>query len=182
MTDNPIGGAVRGLRLVSALYGILMILLGIAALAAPVISTLATVFVIGICLVAGGLVGLFATFSEREGSARWLNALWSLLALGLGVWMIAQPGVGAVSLTLLLGAVLAARGVTGLMLALDGRFGSARIWLGLGGLLSLVLGGIVLFNLMELAGLTLGTIVGIDFLVAGVSLTLAAMMGPRAVE
>ncbi len=179
MTSNTAANVGRGLRLVSGLYGILMILFGVAALSAPVISTLATVVVIGFCLIAGGAVGLYVSFTSRQGSAGWVNALWAALALGLGIWMVAQPGVGAVSLTLLLGAVLVARGVTGLMLAFDPIFGSARIWLGLGGVLSLVLGGIVVFNLMDFAGLTLGTIVGIDFLVAGISVLLASMMGPR---
>lgn len=180
MTSNPITDLGRGLRVVSALYGILMILFGIAALAAPVISTLATVMVVGFALIAGGLVGLFASFTERKGWAILLNALWAVLALALGIWMVMKPGVGAVSLTMLLGAVLVARGVTGMLLAFDSSFGQARLWLGLGGLLSLVLGCIVLFNLMEMAGLTLGTIVGIDFLVAGFSLLIAGMMGRRA--
>lgn len=179
MTSNTISRAAGGLRLVSALYGILMILFGIAALSAPVISTMATVVVVGFCLIAGGAVGLYVSVTERRGTAAWVNALWAVLALGLGFWMVTHPLVGAVSLTLLLGAVLVARGVTGLMLAFDPLFGSARIWLGLGGVLSLVLGGIVLFNLMELAGLTLGTIVGLDFLFAGISLLLASMLGPR---
>ena len=182
MTTDPISNVGRGLRLVSGLYGILMILFGLLALAAPVIATVATVIVVGVALAAGGVVALFTAFTENSGSARWINALWGLLALGLGVWMIVQPGVGAASLTLLLGAVLAARGVTGLMLAFDSRYGSARLWLGLGGLLSLVLGGLVLFNLMDMVGWTIGTIVGVDFLVSGASLLIASMMGGRAAE
>jgi uncharacterized membrane protein HdeD (DUF308 family) len=81
---------------------------------------------------------------------------------------------------MLLGAVLAARGITGLVLAFDSSFGSTRLWLGIGGLLSLVLGGMVLFNLMEMVGWTIGTFVGVDFLVTGVTILLASMMGPRA--
>ncbi|MBN8553333.1 MAG: DUF308 domain-containing protein [Caulobacterales bacterium] len=179
MTDT-MQSVGRGLRMVSGFYGILMIILGAAALALPVVTTLATVLVIGICLIAGGAVGLFASFQEKSGNGRWLNVLWSLLAIGLGIWMVAQPGVGAVSLTLLLGAVLVARGITGIMLALDSSFGQARIWLGIGGLLSLILGGMVLFNLMDMVGWTIGTFVGIDFLVTGVTILLASMMGPRA--
>ena len=182
MTTEPISNVGRGLRLVGSFYGILMILFGLLALAAPIITTIATVILVGVALAAGGVVALFTAFTENSGSARWINALWGLLALGLGIWMIAQPGIGAASLTLLLGAVLAARGVTGLMLAFDGRYGSARIWLGLGGLLSLILGGMVLFNLMDMVGWTIGTFVGIDFLVSGVSLLIASMMGGRAVE
>lgn len=104
------------------------------------------------------------------------------MALGLGIWIVAQPGIGAVSLTMLVGAVLVARGITGIVLAFDSRYGSSRFWLGLGGLLSLLLGGLVLFNLMEMAGLTLGTIVGVDFLVTGVSLIIASMMGRRSAD
>ena len=155
----------RGLRMVSAFYGILMIICGMVALAAPVVATLATTVVVGIALIAGGAVGLFASFQERSGNGRWLNVLWSLLAIGLGIWMVAQPGVGAVSLTLLLGAVLAARGVTGLILAFDSSFGSSRM---------------VLFNLMEMVGGTIGIFVGVDFLITGITILLASMMGPRA--
>lgn len=180
MTSDSLESTGKGLRLVSGLYGILMILFGLVALAAPVISTLATVMVVGFALIAGGLVGLYVTFTGSGGSARWLNGLWSVLALGLGIWMVAQPGVGAVSLTLLLGAVLVARGVTGIMLAFDNNFGSSRIWLGIGGLLSLILGCMVLFNLMDMVGWTIGTFVGIDFLVSGVSVLLASLMGRRA--
>lgn len=179
MTDT-VQSVGRGLRMVSGFYGILMIICGVAALAAPVVATLATTLVVGISLIAGGAVGLFASFQEKSGNGRWLNVLWSLLALGLGIWMVAQPGVGAVSLTMLLGAVLAARGITGLVLAFDSSFGSTRLWLGIGGLLSLVLGGMVLFNLMEMVGWTIGTFVGVDFLVTGVTILLASMMGPRA--
>lgn len=179
MTSDPIERVGRGLRLVSGFYGILMIILGIAALALPVFTTLATVLVIGICLIAGGAVGLVASLTEKSGNGRWLNVLWALLALGLGIWMVAQPGVGAVSLTLLLGAVFVVRGVTGIMLALDRQYASARLWLGLGGTLSLILGLIVLFNLLEMAGLTIGTIVGVDFLVTGVTFLLASMMAGR---
>lgn len=180
MTSDSIGNLGKGLRLVSGLYGILMILFGLAALAAPLISTLATVMVVGFALIAGGLVGLYVTFTGSGGSARWVNGLWSVLSLGLGIWMVAQPGVGAVSLTLLLGAVLVARGLTGIVLAFDSSYGSARIWLGIGGVLSLLLGGMVLFNLMDMVGWTLGTIVGVDFLVSGVSLLIASLMGRRA--
>ncbi len=180
MTSDSISEARRSLRIVSGLYGVLMIIFGLLALAAPMISTLATVLVIGCSVTAAGVVGLIATFSERKDSAVWLHGLWSVLAIGLGIWMIARPGVAAVSLTLLLGAVFVARGIASLLFAFQPRFGQARIWLGLSGLLGLVLGCIVLFNLMEMAGLTLGTIVGVDFLFSGVALLLASMMGRRA--
>ncbi len=105
MTDT-VQSVGRGLRMVSGFYGILMIICGVAALAAPVVATLATTLVVGISLIAGGAVGLFASFQEKSGNGRWLNVLWSLLALGLGIWMVAQPGVGAVSLTMLITSIL----------------------------------------------------------------------------
>lgn len=75
MTSDPIEQVGRGLRLVSSLYGVLMIIIGIAALALPVVSTFATVLVIGIVMIAGGIVGLIATFTERKSGGVWLNAL-----------------------------------------------------------------------------------------------------------
>lgn len=181
MTDT-MQSVGRGLRMVSGFYGILMIICGIAALALPVASTLAVVLVVGIALIAGGLIGFFASFSEPSGSGKWLNMLWSVLAFGIGVWMVMHPGIGAVSLTMVVGVMLVVRGATSLFMAFDSNFGSSRIWLGLGGAVGIVLGGIVLFNLMEMSWGLLGTFIGVDFLVSGVTMLLVAMMGRKALS
>jgi Uncharacterized conserved protein len=180
MNDNPIQRAGRSLRMVSGFYGILMIICGIAALALPMVSTLAVVLVVGVSLIAGGIIGFVASFSEKKGAGIWLNILWSILAFGVGVYMVMNPGIGAVSLTMVLGALLVVRGATSLFLAFDKDFGSSRIWLGLGGAIGIVLGFIVLFNLMDMSWGLLGTFVGVDFLVSGITMLLVAMMGRKA--
>lgn len=180
MNDNPIAQVGRGLRMISGFYGILMIILGLVALALPVVSTLAVVLVVGFSLIAGGIVGVVGSFGEPNGGGKWLNILWSLMALGVGIYMVMNPGLGAVSLTMLLGAVMIVRGATSLFLAFDKAFGSSRLWLGLGGAIGIVLGCIVLFNLMEMSLGLLGTFVGVDFLVSGVTMLLVSMMGRKA--
>ncbi|QLQ13967.1 MAG: DUF308 domain-containing protein [Brevundimonas sp.] len=182
MSDNIFERAGRGIRVFSGFYGVLMIILGIAALALPMVSTIAVVLVVGLALFAGGIVGFVASFSEAKGWGILLNILWSLLAMGTGVYILMNPGVGAVSLTMVLGAVLMARGAMSLVLAFDKSFGSSRIWLGIGGAIGILLGGIVLFNLMEMSWGLLGTFVGVDFLVSGVTMMIVAMMGKKALS
>ena len=179
-SDASMQKAGRGLRIVGVVYAVLLILAGLFALAAPVVATLAAAAVAGLMLILGGVVGLLGAASER-GRHLWLQVLWSVLALGVGVWMLVRPGEGALSLTLLLGVVLAARGVASLVLSFDRRFDKARAWLAIGGGVSLVLGLMLLFNLPWIAAVALGTIVGVDFLVSGLTLLIAAIAGRPAV-
>lgn len=179
-SDASVQKAGRGLRIVGVVYAVLLILAGLFALAAPVVATLAAAAVAGLMLILGGVVGLLGAASER-GRHLWLQVLWSVLALGVGVWMLVRPGEGALSLTLLLGVVLAARGVASLVLSFDRRFDKARAWLAIGGGISLVLGLMLLFNLPWIAAVALGTIVGVDFLVSGLTLLIAAIAGRPAV-
>jgi uncharacterized membrane protein HdeD (DUF308 family) len=86
--------------------------------------------------------------------------------------LVGWPVAGAVSLTLVLTAYLAAEGVASMMFAyehrrhLSGRWG----WLFLNGAIDLVLAGIIVWLLPAAALWALGIIIGVDFLFGGASL------------
>lgn len=175
-----VAGASRKLRIVSGLYGALMIFVGCAALAMPLFSTLTAVLIVGISLIAGGVVGLIGAFQDRHSRNAWLTGLWAVLAIVLGGSLIWAPGLGAISLTLALGAILIMRGGGSLGLAFSPALRHARLWLIVGGLVGIALGLVVLFNITEMAGVALGTILGVDFVFYGLTLLVAALAGPKA--
>jgi uncharacterized membrane protein HdeD (DUF308 family) len=97
-------GAQRVLRL-------LLALLDIAAAAVAVIYPGLTagvlVIVIGVWAIVGGFAELFAAFSLGSG---WLG-LTGVLSIAAGIVLVAWPGIGAVSLAIVVGAYLAVYGI-----------------------------------------------------------------------
>ncbi|MEI9915041.1 MAG: HdeD family acid-resistance protein [Methylovirgula sp.] len=82
--------------------GIVLIILGFAAIAVPFIATLTFTIFFGWLLLISGVVGLVSTFSLRPAAGFWWSLLSAILAIAVGFLLIARPGQGAVSLTLLL--------------------------------------------------------------------------------
>jgi uncharacterized membrane protein HdeD (DUF308 family) len=82
--------------------GILFIILGILAIALPVASTIATELFIGWLLLIGGIFQLYRAFKSLKHSEFYMTLLSGLLNIALGVLFIIYPGIGIVTLTLLL--------------------------------------------------------------------------------
>src|SRR5690348_9357728 len=99
------------------IYGVVLALLGILAIAAPMVATLATSIFIGWLLIAVAALGLYAEFSAgKDAPGFWWNLITSLLYLVAGIVLLANPVTGAVSLTIVLAAYLLAGGVAKLVL------------------------------------------------------------------
>lgn len=170
------------LRLTSGLYAVLLILVGLFALAAPIVSTLAMATVIGVAFALAGAFAIYAAFTDRRRTGALLVGLWGLVAFLVGLWIAFNPVDGAFSLTVVIGAVLVARGITTIAMAFDSASRPIRLWLALSGLISLALGGLLLANISWAASMTLGTIVGVDLLFSGIMILTAALIGPRAID
>ena len=87
-----------------------------------------------------------------------------------GLLMVARPGVGLATLTLMLGAYLLVDGIFGAVLAFHVRPENGWGWMLFGAVMSVLLGFLLLRD-WPLTGLwAIGTLVGINMLFAGFSL------------
>jgi uncharacterized membrane protein HdeD (DUF308 family) len=152
--------------------GIVLVLLGFAAIVLPVVATLAFTLVIGwLFLIAGG-VGLVTTFWMRNAPGFWWALLSAAIALAAGVVLILWPISGTLSLTLVLIAFFVVEGIATLMYAfehkaqLSGRWG----WMLASGIVDLVLAGIIFAGLPGTAAWALGLLVGINMLFGGTAM------------
>jgi uncharacterized membrane protein HdeD (DUF308 family) len=152
--------------------GIVLVLLGFAAIVLPVVATLAFTLVIGwLFLIAGG-VGLVTTFWMRNAPGFWWALLSAAIALAAGVVLILWPISGTLSLTLVLIAFFAVEGIATLMYAfehkaqLSGRWG----WMLASGVVDLILAGIIFAGLPGTAAWALGLLVGINMLFGGTAM------------
>jgi uncharacterized membrane protein HdeD (DUF308 family) len=152
--------------------GILLVVLGLLAVAVPVIAGLTVAIVFGWLFLISGIVGLFTTFAMRHAPGFWWSLLSAVLGIVAGGWLLAQPGLGLVSLTYLLIAFFIIEGVATIMFALDhrralsGRWG----WMLVSGIVDLFLAAIILAGLPGAVAWALGLIVGINMLFGGASM------------
>jgi uncharacterized membrane protein HdeD (DUF308 family) len=152
--------------------GILLVLLGFAAIVVPVVATLAFTLVIGWLFLISGGVGLVTTFWMRSAPGFWWALLSAVIALAAGVILILRPISGTLSLTLVLIAFFVVEGIATLMYAfehkaqLSGRWG----WMLASGIVDLILAGIIFAGLPGTAAWALGLLVGINMLFGGTAM------------
>ena len=152
--------------------GIILLVLGAAAIIVPVIATLAFTLFIGWRFLISGVVGLITTFWMRNAPGFWWSLLSGVVGIAAGIVLILWPISGTVSLTLLLIAFFLVEGIVTLMYAfehraqLSGRWG----WMLASGIVDLILAGIIFAGLPETATWALGLLVGINLLFGGVAM------------
>jgi uncharacterized membrane protein HdeD (DUF308 family) len=150
--------------------GIALVVLGVLGIALPSIFTVAVDSLIGALLLVGGVVHGAHAFQVR----RWTGALPRLLVAALyliaGIIILVRPLTGALALTLTLSAFLLAIGVSRILLARDLRPLTGWGWTLASGILSVLLGGLLLFGWPMTALWAIGLYVGVDLLVAGWSM------------
>src|SRR6201989_1194911 len=98
--------------------GIILVLLGIAAIAVPVVAGLATTIFLGFMFLMAGIVGLVSTVSGRGLPGFWWALVSAIVALIAGSILLYKPVLGMVSLTYVLIAYFIVDGILTIVLAL----------------------------------------------------------------
>jgi uncharacterized membrane protein HdeD (DUF308 family) len=142
---------------------------GFIALGSVVFATVATVFVVGIMMIISGVAEVINAFQLKSWGKFLLWVLLGLLYIFAGFVTFENPLLAAALLTLMLGFALVASGIMRLILAFTMRQGTPWLWVVLSGLITFVLGAIILVH-WPVSGLyILGIFLGIDLVFAGVS-------------
>jgi uncharacterized membrane protein HdeD (DUF308 family) len=157
--------------------GIVLVILGVAAIIVPPIATLAITIFLGYLFLISGIIGLVTTIWMRNAPGFW----WSLLSAALGIvaggLLLGWPVSGIVSLTLVLIVFFVIEGVATIMFALDhkrelsGRWG----WMLASGIVDLILAGLILVGLPGTAAWAIGLLVGINMIFGGTALIAMAL-------
>ena len=157
--------------------GIVLVILGLAAVMLPLIATIAVALVVGWIFLLSGVIGLLATFRMRKAP----GFLWSLysgvLGIAAGFVLLRWPLGGAFSLTVILTVFLVLEGVVSIMFALDHRREFSGRWgiMLVSGVVDLVLAGIIAAGLPGTAAWAIGLLVGINMIFGGSALVAMAL-------
>ncbi len=175
--NGPIKSALHDHWKLFLAEGIVLLVLGSAAIIVPAAASLAMAVVLGWIFVVGGFVGLVTTLVGHRAPGSWWSLLSALVALAAGAALIGWPVSGVISLTFVLTAFLIADGILTMLFAIEHRRGLSQHWsfLFLNGVLDLVLAGLIIWALPGSAIWALGLIVGIDLIFGGWSLVAMAM-------
>ncbi|MDF1669232.1 MAG: HdeD family acid-resistance protein [Roseovarius sp.] len=155
--------------------GIVMIILGVAALLMPVLSSLIIGILIGWLLFISGVIAVAAAFSFRGTGLFGWQLIGGLVPLVAGGLLLVFPAQGLIALTVLVGCVFLLTGAAQSSFAFWVRPASGWGWMLASGIISIALGGFVLVALPEASAVLLGILFGIDFVSTGISMVLIAM-------
>jgi uncharacterized membrane protein HdeD (DUF308 family) len=157
--------------------GIILVILGLAAIVIPRIATLTVEILFGWLFLISGIVGLITTFWMRHAPGFWWSLVSAILGIAVGIVLLSRPLSGVLSLTLVLIAFFVIEGVASIMFALEhkrelsGRWG----WMLASGIIDLILAAIILAGLPGTAAWAIGLLVGINMVFGGSALIAMAL-------
>ncbi len=149
--------------------GVVYVVAGVIALGSVMSATVATVFVVGIMMIIAGAAEVVNAFQVKT----WGRFLF-WLALGIlyvvaGFVAFENPLLTAVWLTLILAVALVASGLMRIFLAFNMKEGTPWVWVVASGVITLLLGLIILVHWPVSSLWTLGIFLGVDLVFAGAS-------------
>lgn len=160
------------------ILGILVVLAGIVLLGNTVLATAISVLFLGWMALTAGIVLVIASLFRIRSDGVWSAILGGAMLVVLGLFILRNPLVGAVTLTLIAGAMFFSSGITRVVGALQAT--EAKVPLIISGLISVALGLWVLFNLGTATLTLLGVLVGVQTLLEGLTLILVGRLRPAA--
>jgi uncharacterized membrane protein HdeD (DUF308 family) len=162
--------------------GIVLVVLGLAAMIVPPLASLAVTIVLGWLFLFSGAAGLVVTFWARKMPGFWWSLFSAALAVAAGIVVLARPVQGTLTLTIVVGAYFLAEGVATIMYALEHKkeLSERWGWLLTAGIMDILVAGFIIAGLPGSALWALGLLVGINMLFGGATLigmALAARKG-----
>jgi uncharacterized membrane protein HdeD (DUF308 family) len=149
--------------------GVVYVIAGIVALGSVMFATVVTVFVVGIMMLIAGAAEVINAFQIKTWGKFLLWLLLGVLYIVAGFVTFENPLLAAAILTLFLGVSLIASGIMRIVLGFSMRQGTPWLWVVLSGVITLLLGLIIVAH-WPVSGLyILGLFLGIDLIFAGAS-------------
>jgi uncharacterized membrane protein HdeD (DUF308 family) len=152
--------------------GIVLVVLGLAAMIVPPVAGIAVTVMLGWMFLISGVAGLAMTFWARQMPGFWWSLISAVLGIGAGAILLARPVQGLLTLTLVVGAYFLAEGVATIMYALQHRkeLSERWSWMLVSGLMDILIAFFIISGLPGSAEWAIGLLVGINLIIGGSSL------------
>ena len=147
--------------------GVIYVIAGIIALGSVVMATVVSVFIVGIMMLIAGIAEVINAFQVKSWGKFLFWLILGALYIVAGFVTFENPLLAAAILTLILGIALVASGIMRIILAFSVKEGRPWIWVVVSGIITLLLGLIILAHWPVSSLYILGLFLGIDLVFAG---------------
>jgi len=155
--------------------GALLIVVGLAGIALPLVTTIAVKIFVGWLFLIGGIGQIIHAFSVKSWGGFFWNLLVGALYFFAGAWLAFFPLTGIISLTIFLALILIFEGGMKFALGLKVRPQAGWFWVILSSIVAVALGLLLLAGLPGTALWAIGLMVGINLFMSGLSFLMIAM-------
>ena len=182
MAQNTAVDTVRQASTFSIVWGILLIVLGMAAVGSPFLAAVAVNVAIAWLIVLAGSIHLILAFrAHGAGSMIW-KLLVGVAYVCFGIYLILHPVLAVASLTLILASLFLIEGVLDIVLFVKMRSVGGSIWVLTDGIITLVLGLLIYMQWPSSAAWAIGTLVGISMIISGVTRVMMSLAVRKAAQ
>jgi uncharacterized membrane protein HdeD (DUF308 family) len=154
--------------------GVGMTVLGVAALVFPMVSTLAITLFVGSLFLVFGIMSLAVSFSIRGAGPFFGALLYSLAAIGAGVFTLFNPAAGALALTLMVGVLFMLQGAYEAVFAFEMRPASGWGAMLFSAAASIILAIVIFARWPAISTIVLGVLFGVNFISSGIGLIIVS--------
>ncbi len=168
MSDISTAGKSTGRRM--TVFGVITILLGVAAISAPMITGLSIAIVVGLLVIAGGILRMVWAFSAESFGKGALAFVIGGLTLLCGIVLVTDPLFASGLLTVILAIALFADGLAEIIGSFRVPRGSGRVWLIIGGIVSIVLAAMIWRQFPLSGSWAIGILLGVKLLFVGIAM------------
>ena len=181
-TSSNLGSNIRGEVKTRAGWGVFLGLvtaaLGVLLIAYPLVAATITTIVIGCILIIAGIVDIVLALRAHTAGSFFLRLLLGVVYCFGGVLLVFNPLWGVAVLTVVLGVILLVEAVATIALAFQVKPLSGWGWVLFDGVVSALLGFLILAHWPSSALWAIGTLVGAAILVRGIT-RIALSIGMR---
>jgi uncharacterized membrane protein HdeD (DUF308 family) len=153
----------------SIFLGILLVLAGLLAIAAPFMAGIAASIFFGWLILIAGVAHLIYAWAERGAGKILWQILVGVVYLIAAFYMLTHPVRGVVAMTLVLALYIAVQGIFELVIYTRWRRLPGTSWFLIDGIVSLLLAGLIFFHWPSSSAWAVGTLVGISLLMSGIA-------------
>jgi uncharacterized membrane protein HdeD (DUF308 family) len=147
--------------------GIVFLVIGVLAVGNVMVATIASVLMVGLLMLAGGILQVVHGFQARSWPGAVFWTISGLLYGAAGVYVLIQPERAAIPVTLVFLIMLALSGASRVWLSLKTRFLSGWVWALFSGLISIFAAVVIGTGLPQDAFWVLGLWLAVDLLFQG---------------
>lgn len=159
--------------------GLLLVFLGLVAIAFPFVTTIAAKTFLGWLFLIGGVVQIVHAFSTQKWSQFFLSLLIGAIYVIAGGWLAFFPLAGIIALTAFLAGMFVVQGVIEFSMAFRMRPQAGWVWMLISGIIAVVAGLLIFQRLPSSAIWAIGLLVGVNMLSSGFAYFLLALAAAK---